>query len=295
MKRKLDQGWTIDLNDQATLWQAPATDSFRSRGGDRKDEMGLDQQARLMWGTPTAGDDNSTATERPSRQATNRTTEYLSRQSLTWPTPAASVANDGESVETWEARRQRNLLTGNNGNGMGTPLTIAATAHFPTPAQRDYRDANAKPYSERGGGSKGEQLQNFIAHSFLQGQPTETRGPRSFPPARTLRRLSRASTCSVSTRLLLDTWTYRWWAARAKRSARPFVRPSLRKRLNSRFVDSLMSWPAGWSDALTPFDPAEMESWRFKALLHLSRYVGEPVSDSLLQRATNPAQEVCAC
>ena len=27
-------------------WQTPGTDSFRSRGGDRKDEMGLDQQAR---------------------------------------------------------------------------------------------------------------------------------------------------------------------------------------------------------------------------------------------------------
>lgn len=33
-------------------WQTPGTDSFRSRGGDRKDEMGLDQQAR--WMTPRA-------------------------------------------------------------------------------------------------------------------------------------------------------------------------------------------------------------------------------------------------
>ena len=36
-------------------WQTPATDSFRSRGHDRKDEMGLDQQARL-WQTPTTRD-----------------------------------------------------------------------------------------------------------------------------------------------------------------------------------------------------------------------------------------------
>jgi len=33
---------------QANQWQTPATDSFRSRGGDRKDEMGLDQQARMF-------------------------------------------------------------------------------------------------------------------------------------------------------------------------------------------------------------------------------------------------------
>jgi DNA (cytosine-5)-methyltransferase 1 len=39
------------LHAAAKQWQTPATDSFRSRGGDRKDEMGLDQQAR-HW--PTA-------------------------------------------------------------------------------------------------------------------------------------------------------------------------------------------------------------------------------------------------
>jgi len=33
---------------QANQWQTPATDSFRSRGGDQKDEMGLDQQARFF-------------------------------------------------------------------------------------------------------------------------------------------------------------------------------------------------------------------------------------------------------
>lgn len=40
------------LTDKAEMWQTPGTDSFRSRGGDRKDEMGLDQQARLLWKTP---------------------------------------------------------------------------------------------------------------------------------------------------------------------------------------------------------------------------------------------------
>ena len=35
-----------EFHKQVTHWQTPATDSFRSRGGDRKNEMGLDQQAR---------------------------------------------------------------------------------------------------------------------------------------------------------------------------------------------------------------------------------------------------------
>ncbi len=91
----------IQLAKQANNWQTPATDSFRSRGGDRKDEMGLDQQARTF---------------------------------------------------------------------------------FPTPASRDYRTPNSKPYSDRGGGSKGEQLQNFVAHSLPAqatpgGPPSSANGP----------------------------------------------------------------------------------------------------------------------
>lgn len=93
-----------NLNEDAAHWQTPATDSFRSRGGDRKDEMGLDQQAR----------------------------------------------------------------------------------YFPTPASRDYRTPNAKPYSERGGSTKGEQLQNFVAHSLPA--PTIPDGPPSLPNAPGLRR-----------------------------------------------------------------------------------------------------------
>ena len=48
------------------------------------------------------------------------------------PTPAASVANDGEGTETWLARRERVKLTAANGNGMGMPLTIAVRL-LPTP------------------------------------------------------------------------------------------------------------------------------------------------------------------
>lgn len=37
-----------DLVAATDQWQTPATDSFRSRGGERVDEMGLDQQARIF-------------------------------------------------------------------------------------------------------------------------------------------------------------------------------------------------------------------------------------------------------
>lgn len=48
-------GAGLVLSQSAIQWQTPATDSFRSRGGDRKNEMGLDQQARL-WPTAATRD-----------------------------------------------------------------------------------------------------------------------------------------------------------------------------------------------------------------------------------------------
>ena len=53
-----------------------------------------------------------------------------------WPTASASVANDGETIESWKARQARNLAKHLNGNGMGTPLTIASI-QWPTPNAHD--------------------------------------------------------------------------------------------------------------------------------------------------------------
>lgn len=59
------------------------------------------------------------------------------------PTPAASNPNDGEDLESWEARRQRNLAKKTNGNGQGTPLGIAVRL-LPTPtAQAHSRNSTA--------------------------------------------------------------------------------------------------------------------------------------------------------
>jgi hypothetical protein len=48
-------------------------------------------------------------------------------------TPTAANVNDGESLESWERRRQANLAKHINGNGQGTPLAIAAQQLLKTP------------------------------------------------------------------------------------------------------------------------------------------------------------------
>jgi hypothetical protein len=54
-----------------------------------------------------------------------------------WPTPDASVAQDGEGWDTWSSRRALLKEKHRNGNGCGMPLTMAAqAAGWPT-AKRD--------------------------------------------------------------------------------------------------------------------------------------------------------------
>jgi hypothetical protein len=103
-----DSSGNPSLNMATSHWQSPATDSFRSRGGDRRNEMGLDQQARnhwktphgltgaqgqgggefdkqaRNWGTPRVTTNNGI----PSPQCTGKGSR-LEDQAGTWPTPKA--------------------------------------------------------------------------------------------------------------------------------------------------------------------------------------------------------------
>lgn len=59
-----------------------------------------------------------------------------------WPTPDGALVNDRESVESWEARREKLRAKGYNGNGADRPLSVAARlAGWPTPkAERADQD-----------------------------------------------------------------------------------------------------------------------------------------------------------
>jgi hypothetical protein len=113
-----------DLQEKAKdHWQTPASDSFRSRGGDRKGEMGLDQQARKKnWTTPQAHDVTMRgAGQVPSAKAGNA---CLARDATNWATPAATEVRQGLQI-----RRE----------GMkGTQISLTTQAltdfHSPLPA-----------------------------------------------------------------------------------------------------------------------------------------------------------------
>lgn len=76
-----------------------------------------------------------------------------------WPAPTAADASRGaKDARPWDTGRPLNQ--------------IAALAAWATPAARDHRFANAKPWAERGGGKKGEQLNNQAVHLAGWGTPS---------------------------------------------------------------------------------------------------------------------------
>lgn len=65
-----------------------------------------------------------------------------------FPTPDASVANDGQGPDTWLARRERIRSSKINGNGMGMPLSIAVQL-LPTPNTMEHLPARVGEARER--------------------------------------------------------------------------------------------------------------------------------------------------
>ena len=89
------QGRGGEFAAQAKEWQTPATDSFRSRGGNRVNEMGLDQQSRF-WPTP------NTPSGGPNTKSTPTHTGGLDLDGsvLNWGTPTSRDYKDGSSADT---------------------------------------------------------------------------------------------------------------------------------------------------------------------------------------------------
>jgi len=134
-----------------------------------------------------------------------------------WDTPA----------KRWIFRLQESeLRTGGTDSGLwGTPVANddnkSPEAHmamkqlqakmWPTPASRDFRGPNMKPFSERGGGKKGEQLPNAVAHQM---HPTPDAG-----------------------------------AAKGRGVQSSGDRSRLGGSLNPQWVEWLMGFPEGWTDS----------------------------------------------
>lgn len=178
---KTSQGSFLEEDSSTSCLTLPKSGSMRNGVICRRPPLALatDASECSSWPTPagTEGDKQPHA-----RREGDRT---LTSEADHWATPVASDDKRGTSPYS-EAEINRP-------GGCPSALAKDVAEYWATPAARDYRSPNSLPYSERGGGSKGEQLQNQVEHIFSpQGQnpPGGRKSSRS-----SCRRLNPAFVC----------------------------------------------------------------------------------------------------
>ncbi len=276
-----DSSGAMMIPSQAAHWPTPNAMDCNMTNQPRTDGRQIQlTNAAGSWATPQARDhrspDHPESGNYQRKQEQGYTIDLNSQASAwsKWPTPSATVMNDGEPPETWHARAQMLKLKHTNGNGAGLPLTVAAVQwptpsqflnegtsdqykarkgrtqatvnaitdlsivakEWPTPAARDAKGENSLEHcTVTGGGRKHmDQLSNFVSHSSHQAQPTQP-GQES------------SSTGPTSPR-----------------------------RLNPAFTEWLMGWPTGWTIAApSASSAAATVLWRCKLHLHLSALCAE--------------------
>lgn len=207
------------------------------------------------------------------RDADGRDRAEIDGQLTLLPTPAV-VMNDGESAETWLARREQVKARGINGNGMGMPLPIAVQL-LPTPGAYDGGRGGSQHPDKRRDGGHSVTIQDVAEH--LLPTPVVSRGAvnnRQEPKLEGISALLPTPTVALADggqssrsgerqgELLLggiaaqsttDWGKYsgavRRWEAVVGRAAPAPVRSDGRggkPRLNPELPEWMMGWPAGW-------------------------------------------------
>ncbi len=216
-----------------------------------------------------------------------------------WPTPDASVANDGEGLSTWLARRERVKATAKNGNGMGTPLTIAVQmhcTHWPTPRAEEREQHNSQdagmalsamarqwPTPRATDGTEGGPNQtgsraDLTCSSAAAQWPTPASRDYRTPNSQTLLERGGGGKGEQLPNFVEHHFSHPVLSTLDGRPLSPTAR-TLPRRLNPAFACWLMGWPIWWTNpALTSCAKSAMASYRYKLQWHLSSLCGEPGS-----------------
>lgn len=180
-----------------------------------------------------------------------------------WPTPSAANPNDGESLETWEARREALKAKGINGNGCGMPLGIAVRL-WPTPnVPNGGRKPAAGKLSPTGETADGKKRQVDPAEAVRQSLwPTPTVNDSRNGANRTARRTDPGSkhhdglTLVDATRLWPTPQARDWKSSHASEqtlngNSRPLNEVAASGsggQLSATFVEWLIGVPKGWTE-----------------------------------------------
>jgi len=216
----------------------------------------------------------------------------LSDRAKGWATPMA--ADDGEDPENWELRRQQNLAKGVNGNGQGTPLTIASQT-WPTPdataGQRGHSGYSDKQLNRKEGTPR---ILNYDAIAWAT-PGAASGGSRSRGGDRVDEPLLGGQAATWSTPAARDYRTPNSAESQARRGKRTqqlqnqvehqfshplrvtlipgdessTATPTSPRRLNPAFVCFLMGSPWFWTRAESINCGAQVTAWWYSALQRL--------------------------
>jgi hypothetical protein len=156
-----------------------------------------------------------------------------------WPTPNAQVLQDGESPETWLKRKEAMKAKGYNGNGCGTPLTIAVQLH-----------GQAPPASSSSLGSR-------QGLSWATPQAHDAQGPKT-PEQIAVMRAKGHGVKNLNEQACWGTPTARDHKSgrgnedRQYKELTPMVERAQAGKLNQNWVCCLMGVPMGWVDPMCP-------------------------------------------
>lgn len=181
----------------------------------------------VAWPTITATDaiKGGSVSPRPGAMGLSETVPLSS-----WPTPKA---NDTTGARSEESRAR-------SAGGCSNMKEVGPLAAWATATNRDYRYPNAKPYEERGGGSKGEQLNNQVVHLASWGSPRASETGRVRSPEALARAKKRGGSVSVEDQVQQTIH-------QTESSPTAETESSVKLVLNPKMAQWLMGFPSSWS------------------------------------------------
>lgn len=257
-----------NIREQASQWLTPnvpnvpnggrsvSAELVHSKGMDENGEkrtVGLESQTR-HWGTPQARDYRSPDSPNYQRKLAEGYSIDLNSQAANWANQEPAEASARPTPRATDGTKGGPNQAGSKGDLMlpSAAAQFSPVSAWPTPASRDYRTPNLESLEARGGGSKGEQLPNFVEHHFSPPDPATPSGATTS-----------ARVVSVSGGELSPT-------------TKP-VHVLGRLRLNPAFGCWLMGWPSWWTNpGITNSVRSEMVSCRCALQWHLSNYCAAP-------------------
>lgn len=146
-------------------WKASVTPSGRLIFRLRASEARTDARDLASWPTPTTPSGGQTVPHgttaggrKPDGSKAQVTLENVARLVSARPTPRTCTGGP-ESAE-----RKKELGRLNSGGADLAAAALSTVSPWATPAARDYRTPNLESFASRGGGLRGEQLNNQVIH-----------------------------------------------------------------------------------------------------------------------------------